>query len=250
MTRSRFLLCAVHLLGNGSLLLLGYYWLGMGEADGLELVRSALLILALALAAIWLHGTALVMFRREETLSFRTAAVRSLRHLLPLFILSIVVFFVYMALWHFNDSFGHQAFNIGSYSTMKLRRPVAPNNVLKAFHIFIWIMRWIVVPVLAFPLAAAVAYSGWQGFRLAAFRRSKKVLFWIEAGVLLVAATHLPLHLYFWVPKMSSFSMEVVSVTARFSIAYLLFTAGLLAVEFFTSAGIPRTTQVSTVVSP
>jgi hypothetical protein len=240
----------IHLAGNASLLLFGYYWLGLGESDSMHLALSAAVLLIFALAATWLHATALVMFRPDEGLRLPGAALRTLRHLLPLFFLSVLVLLVYLALAYFYDSFGHEAFTIGSFGTMKLRRPVEPNNVLQAFHFFIWLLRWFVVPVMTLPLASEIANRGWPGFNLVAFKRSRNVLFWIQAGLLTVAAVHLPLHLFLWVPKMSSFSMEVISVMARLGLAYLLFTAGLLALEFVTSAGMPPVTQPSTVGSP
>ncbi len=247
MTRSRMVFFAGHLVGNALLLLLGYYWLGLGESDGVHLALSAVVILLFALGALWLHGASFVVFREN---SVGVAAGRALRNLVPLFLLSVVVMLIYWALRHFYYSFGHEAFTIGSYSTMKLRRPVEPTRVLQAFHIFIWVLQWLVVPVLALPLAAEVANQGWAGFRGAAFQRSKKVLFWVEAGVLLLAAIYLPWHLYYWIPKMPNFSMEVVSVVVRVGVGYLIFTGGLLAVEYFTSAGSPRVTQPSTVPSP
>ena len=250
MRQSRLLLCVAHLLGNALLLLLGYYWLGLGESDATRLALSAAVVLFFGLAAVWLHGTALVMFRREEKFSFVSAARRALHYLFPMFLLSLVVLLIYIALWRFYYSFGHEAFTIGSYGTMRLRRPVAPANVLKAFHGLIWFIRWIVIPALGFPLASEVAYHGWSGFSISAFRRSKNILFWVEAGLFTVAAIYLPLHLFFWVPSMPNFSMEVVSVAARIGVGYLLFTGGLLAVEFFTSAGSPLVTQVSTAASP
>jgi hypothetical protein len=248
MNRSTISLCVLHLTGNALLLLLGYYWLGLGESDNWRLAISAGVILLFCLAALWLHGTALVLFRDGQGLT--SAATRTLRHLLPLFLFSWFVLLVYVGLQHLDESFGHQAFVIGSYTTMKLRRPVAPNNVLKTFHLFIWLVRWVGVPVLALPLAAAIASNGWTGLNRSALRRSRKLLFWIEAGVLTSAAVYLPLHLFFWVPKMPSFSLEVASVMARVGFGYLLFTAGWLAVEFFTSSGKPRDTQASTAVSP
>jgi hypothetical protein len=248
MTKSKFLMFSAHLIGNALLLLLGYYWLGLSESDGLHLAFSAAIIVLFALGTLYLHGTSLVLFREHST--FAVATKRTLRNILPLLILGIVIILIYVALNYFYNSFGHEAFNIGSYTTMKLRRPVEPTKVLIAFHIFIWILQWFVVPILAFPLAAEVANKGWSGFNSSAFHRSKKFLFWIEAAVILVAATHLPLHLFFWIPKMSSFPLEVVSVTLRIGIGYLLFTAGLLAVEYFTASGNPPVTQLNTAPSP
>jgi len=240
-------LCLAHLAGNALLLLLGYYWLGLGESNAAHLAFSAAVLLFFALSAIWLHGTAFIFFRIRN---FGAATATVLRHLLPLFVLSLGVLLLYLALQHVYYSFGHQAFNIGSYTTMKLRRPVAPNNVLKAFHFFIWLLRWFVVPVLTLPVASEVSSHGWSGFNWAAFQKCKSILYWLEASLLLLAATHIPLHLFYWIPKVPNFSLEVLSVIVRMGLGYLIFTAGLLAVEFFTSAGKPPTTQLSTTPSP
>src|SRR6185437_1486561 len=73
------------------------------------------------------------------------ASARPLRHLLPLFVLALAAAVIYglLAWWH--DSFQHNAFVIGSYTTMKLRKPVPPSSVERGFHALIWILRWIVV---------------------------------------------------------------------------------------------------------
>jgi hypothetical protein len=249
-TPSRLPIYVLHLFGNAGLLLLAYYWLGMSESDALHLAFSAFVILSFWLGTIWLHGTALVLFRPlGQTTVFR-AAVRALRHLLPLFVLTAFVVFLYLTLAQIYDAFGHEAFTIGSYSTMKLRRPVPPGSILKAFHSFIWIIEWIVVPVLTLLLASEVAEKGWAGFRVAAFRRSRDVWFSLRAAFLVVAAVHLPVHLYISIPTVSNFSLQMVSFVARIGLGYLLFTAGFLAAEFVASAGMPPDTQPSTVVSP
>lgn len=250
MTGSRIAIAVSHLIGNALLLFLGYYWLGLGESDALHLAFSAAVVLLFFLGAVWLHGTALVLFKPDENTRFGAAARRALRNLAPLAVLCVIVLLIYMALSHFYDSFGHKAFQLGSYTTMKLRRPVEPPKVLSAFHGFIWILRWLVVPFLALPIAAAVADLGWKGFSLSALKRSRKLLFWIQAGVLCLLAIYLPLHLFYWIPQVSSFALETVSVVLRFTLGYFLFTGGLLALEFVTSAGSPRSTQVNTVVSP
>jgi hypothetical protein len=233
-------LIALHLIGNALLLWLGYYWLGLGESTGLYLAYSFAVILIFTLGALWLHGTALVYFQQNKLLA--------LRNLPPLFCLALVIALVYFALDRAYESFGHDAFVIGSFSTMKLRRPVAPTGVLRAFHAFIWLLRWLIVPVLAIPLASEVASSGWQGFHKRAFHLTRKPLFWIESLALLLIAFWVPFRLFFWIPKVSSFTLELFSLALRLGLGYLLFVAALLTLEYF--AGKPRTTQPSTVVSP
>ncbi|HEY7306217.1 MAG TPA: hypothetical protein VH601_18980, partial [Bryobacteraceae bacterium] len=155
MSRSTSTLGIAHLIGNALLLYVGYRWLGMSESDGPRLLASLAVLLAFVCGALWLHGTAFAHFDRAANLSFRQAAIRALHHLLPLFVLALAAAIIYglLAWWH--DVFQHSAFIIGSYSTMKLRKPVPPSAVERGFHVFIWILQWIVMPVILFPLAAA-----------------------------------------------------------------------------------------------
>lgn len=248
MKRSIAWLCALHLFGNALILWLGYYWLGIGESDASHLAWSALVVLVFLCSGLWLHGTALALFEHETTLNL--AATSALRNLLPLSVIGIaaVMFYGVLAYWH--DSFAHTAFVIASYTTMKLRRPVPPANVLRAFHGFIWVLRWLVVPMLLLPLAAAVANVGWHGFRARSLRRCTNLLYWLEVCALLLLAIWVPLKLLSWIPQFSSFWMQFSSFLGRLALGYLLFVSGLLSLEFLTSAGKPRFIQASTLSSP
>lgn len=239
-----------HLIGNALLLYVGYRWLGMSESDGPHLLASIAVIVIFIFGVAWLHGTALTHFNRTANLSFHAAALRTLRHLLPLFVLAIAAAIIYglLAWWH--DSFQHNAFVIGSYSTMKLRKPVAPSAIERGFHVFIWILRWIVVPVIFLPLAAGAALDGWGGIRWPSLVPGRRILYWIEVCLLLLIAIWVPLRLVHWIPRIDSFGGQFASLAVRLGIGYLLFVAALLALEFFTSSGRPRATQVSTASTP
>ncbi len=125
---------------------------------------------------------------------------------------------------------------IASYATMKLRKPVRPAGVLRAFHALIWILRWFVVPIIIFPLAAGAATLGWRGLGLNFFRRSKWLLYAAEVCALLLCAIWIPLKLVAWVPEIPRFSLQMASFLARIAFGYLLFVAALLSIEFLTSS--------------
>lgn len=239
-----------HLIGNALLLYMGYRWLGMSESDAPHLLASAIAVLIFVLGAVWLHGTALTHFDRTEDLSFRQAAARTLRHLLPLFVLAMAALVIYTLLAWWHDSFQHNAFVIGSYSTMKLRKPVLPSAVERGFHVFIWILRWIVVPVIFLPLAAGAALEGWTGVRWRSLAPGRRVLYWIEVCALLLCAIWMPLKLIHWIPRIGSFGGQFASLALRLGIGYLLFVAALLTLEFFTSSGRPRPIQLNTASAP
>jgi hypothetical protein len=250
MTRSHVLLGASHLAGNALLLWLGYYWLGMPESDASHLALSALVALIFALGALWLHGAAFAFFSRSAPSNFHEAGATSFRRLLPLLVLAAAVAIVYGVLARWHASFQHPAFVIGSAATMTLRKPVSPNRVLAGFHALIWLLRWIVVPVLAFPLASRIVVEGWSAFRWRSFVLSRRWLYWFEVCALLLCAIWLPLWLLRWIPKTTAFDVQMTSFAARIGVGYLLFVAALLALEFFTSSGKPRSSQPITTFSP
>jgi hypothetical protein len=68
MNRSILELSILHLAGNALIGWLGYYWLGTGESDSLQLLWSSLLVFLFLTSAVWLHGTALVKFSSDTTL--------------------------------------------------------------------------------------------------------------------------------------------------------------------------------------
>lgn len=250
MTRSAAGLVALHLTGDAALLWLGYYWLGIGESDAPHLAWSAMVVVAFMLAALWLHGTALVLFNGEGERRFAVAALTALRHLAPLFVIAVAAGIIYglLAWWH--DSFGHKAFVIGSYATMKLRKPVAPARVLQWFDVLIWLLRWMIAPVILFRLGASVAARGWAGFRLPWPAPRVRWLYWIAVCALLLCAIWVPLKLIDWAPHIRQFGLQMASFLGRLGVGYLLFAGALLVLEFLTSAGKPRATQPSTVGSP
>ena len=126
--------------------------------------------------------------------------------------------------------------------TLTLRKPVSPARVLDCYHALIWILRWIVVPALALPVAAHLVSKTPRPFR--------RWPYWLAASALLLLAVWVPLKLLDWIPKVSGFSAEATSFVLRSGAGYLLFVAALLALEFLTSAGKPRESQPSTAVSP
>ncbi len=247
MMGSRLALSITELGGSALLLALGYWWLGVGESDASHLLLSGFTVLAILAGAAWLQGLALACFCG---FSYLQAAVRAARNLPALLAVLLLTLAVYGLLHSVSLHYGHTAFLIGSYATMATRKPVAPTSVALAFKIVIAIFQWALVPMLLFPLAAAVAVRGWRGWRFGALRRRRKWLYAVEVAVLLLCAIWIPFRLFFWIPKIESFGGQMGSLVLRMGAGYLLFVGGVLAIEFFTSTGSPCATQPSTVPSP
>jgi len=252
--RSIGLLALIHLCLNALLLWLGYYWLGVGESRTSTLVWSACIALIIIALACWCYGTAFSYFQAQDHRGLLFAWNSALRNLLPIAVAAVVVVVIYVLLARWAEYSSQPAFKIASYLTLRFRKPIRPSTVFRIFNVSLWIVRWVVLPVLLAPMFSAVAARGWVGFRSIGARiRSSATrcwLYWIEAPLLTLCAIWVPLKLLHWVPHMHGFRMEMLSFTLRAAVAYLLFAGAGLLLAFVTSGGRPRFTQPSTLVSP
>jgi hypothetical protein len=230
---------SIHLLSNALLLLLGYYWLGIAESHASSLVWSICVALFIACLGVWTYGASFVYFRQPA--AWRT----SLRNVLPLAVAILLLLAVYLLLAKWADYSSQPAFKIASWLTLKLRKPVRPSSVARVFNTILWLVEWMVLPVLLLPMLSAISASGWSGFT-AAGSKAKKWLYWVETPVLLFCAVRLPMLLLHWVPRVNSFGMQTASFAARAVAAYLLFGGAWLLLASVT----PDATQPSTAASP
>jgi hypothetical protein len=242
-------LIAVHLIGNAALLGLAYYWLGVGESNAANLTLSFALILIALFGAAWLHGTSLAYFRDPEAGRLRAIPRNPGGRWLPLVLLAIVAIVIYCAAEYWNPVSADRINHTASYLTLTFQKPVRPATIESMFNKIWWVVKWIVIPLLLLPIASSVAVHGWRGFTEFGAKR-KSWIYWLAIPILVVLAVWLPFRLMNWTPVMSSFSMEMTSVVARFGLAYLLFVAGCLLLAFVTSRGNPSASQPSTVLSP
>jgi hypothetical protein len=239
---------STHVLVNAALLGLGYYWLGLGEGRARALAWSAFVALIIVCLACWAYGAALVYFRPESGSDAFAAWRAALRNLVPLAIAVVVVAVIYFYLARWAEYSSSPAAQLASYLTLKLRRPVRPASVLRWFNALLWLVRWVIVPVLLLPMLSAIAAKGWSGFR-GFGGLARRWLYWIEVPLLLLCTIALPLKLLGWVPH-AAFGLEAASFLVRALVAYLFFVAAWLALAFVTSGGTPRFTQAKTVASP
>jgi len=245
--RSRIALLIAHLVGNALLLWLGYYWLGLDESDAGHLIWSALVALTLIVGIAALHGFALAYF---SGLTLKQAANKVAHNLLPLVVLSLLTLLLYGGLTWASQSFGKAAYVASSSATLALRKPIPPSAAQRVFEAFLGLLRWVALPSLLLPLAAAISVEGWRACNGRFLQKSKRCLYWIQVALLLAVAIRLPFKLFFWVPHISAFSGQMASFLLRAGLGYLLFVTAALALDFFTSSGNPRETQPTTVASP
>jgi hypothetical protein len=246
-------LAVVHMLANALLLGCGYYWLGISESRNSALAWSVLIGLLLMVIACSTYGATFAFFGATERRLVFPAWKTAIRNLLPLAAGAAGVAVAYWLLAELQDYSSDPAFTVASFLTLKLRKPVTPASVQRVFDDVLWVIRWVVGPVVLLPMLSAIATRGWRGFEAIGTRGAagaRKWWYWFVAPVLLLGAAWAPLKLLGWTPRPESFALQVVSLLLRATLAYLLFGAAWLALAFATSAGKPRFTQSSTAVSP
>jgi hypothetical protein len=230
-------LAAIQLVGNAAALMLGYYWLSIGEARFGFLAWSFTVALFTAALFLWIHGAGLAYGLNSDA-PFRAA----LRRLPLLLFAAIVVLLLYVALGKLQDASADPAFRFASWLTLKSRKPVKPATVARIVAAIFWLIRWILLPILLIPLVRAVATT-WR--TPPGLRRPVQWTQRLLTPLLLLISLWLPFRILHWRPLMTSFPLEMASFILRAAIAYLLFTAGLLALE-----GIPLFTQRNKAASP
>jgi hypothetical protein len=221
----------------------------VGESRTSTLVWSACVALVIIATGCWCYGTAFAYFRAQDPGRLAGVWKKTLRNLLPIAAAAVLVVVIYVLLARWTAYSSEPAFKIASYLTLRFRKPIRPSTVLRIFNVALWIVRWVVLPVLLAPMFSAVAADGWTGLRsIGAFVRRR--LYWIQAPLLTLCAVWVPLKLLRWVPHMHGFRMEMLSFTLRAGVAYLLFAVAGLLLAFVTSGGRPRFTQSNTLASP
>ncbi|HLJ46535.1 MAG TPA: hypothetical protein VKU01_11040 [Bryobacteraceae bacterium] len=250
MTRATRLLFLMHFVGNALLLWLGYYWLGVGESTMIRLLWSALVAIVIMCGALYLHGTTLVYFSGEDRTSLSPALHTVLKHLGGLFVLAIVVLVVYGLLSAWQTYSPHPATMVASWFTLKGRKPVKPTTILAIMNAVLWVVRWLMLPIMLLPVAAEVASKGLHISPADAWTRARRWRYWIEVLALMIVGLWVPLKLILWVPKVGGFTMQMGSFMFRLVVAYLLFVGAWLLVERFSSGGSPRVSQPETVPVP
>jgi len=229
-------LFAIHIAGNALVLGLAYYWLGIGESSAATLAWSALLALVILCMACCLHGGTLVFFRADQPRSQFAAFRTVLRHMAPLLAAAILVAAVYWLLAQWAAYSATPALRIASWCTLKLRKPIKPATVLRALDLVLALVRWMVVPVFVLPMFSGIAARGWRG--AAEFgRHRRRRFYWFAAPLLLLCALAFPWQLIVWIPRVSSFALEMLSFIVRAAVSYLLFIAGCICLASLTSGG-------------
>ena len=212
----------MHLVANALVIASVYEWLTIGDSTALRLVATALFGLLLVVFTVWLHGIVFAHFREPEASVI--AGFRSALRRLPLLILiALLAAASYWLLeWMLGKAY-NTSVDIASWLTLHLHKAVHPSLIVRIFTWKVWIVEWVIVPVLLLPLAAGM----WKA-------RLREWTFWIGCPVLLLLAVYVPWRLMNWVHWYGGLGLEMTSFIVRWLVAWLLFVTAWFAVVALT----------------
>jgi hypothetical protein len=211
-------------------------FLQTGETLG-PLILGCLLILIAAVVWLTLDGGTFNYYldqQRGQTSLLKPALIRALKHIVSLAILAVVFYLLRLLVDKLDDYHYSVPGYLRSEFPAWLRRNVSETRVQNLYDLFIFFLRWIMLPALLLPFASLCADRGFRGF--VAVRTWARMLrnrsFW---GVLIVASILgilVPTEILGWRldPKTATSTSEAIFLGFRMFLGYLLVLSAWLMV--------------------
>ncbi len=210
----------------GDVLLVGLFWslLQVPESSTATLALSALLVLAMAIAVLWVQGGALAAWRPERTIggAFRRGLRQSGAVICGALLFGLIWWLTAIALvWHANEAGRIDAWIIarsGHSETTALHQGIVG---------LIWFLRWGLGLTLAVSLAAAVTADGMGALvRTRWIARAFRPKHWIVVSALIALTFLLPWLYIYWRPVRLSLGVEPWFVGAKLALFAVLRDVG------------------------
>jgi hypothetical protein len=221
----------IQFVGNPLLFLLFAGWLLIPVANTLYIILNVLVAILLIAATATLHGGTLDYFSETDTSLFaplKRMFLRALRNIVPILICAAVIFL----LWMLTDKFDalQEIFPTYLRSTLSAstRKHISVSTLTNIFGATAFALRWILIPGIFLPFAAAASNNGFRGLAVGGFRRMKSAIgslsYWLIltlAAIVGVCATEIILDS---TPNFttSTYHHELFSLVIRLVISYLL----------------------------
>jgi len=212
-------------LAIGAAILSGLYWLFLNtpESNATTLTVSALLVVAMVLvAAVWVNAGILIAAGTPA----KTAVGGGARGVLW-FVLAALL--VAAAWWLFVRANGWVSEHQGEISAWFIAR-FGWSNVEPLFQVQTWInrwLRWLVVPLVALSLLAALLRAGWRALGSSAWIR--RALHWrtlAVASLVFIVLWALPWQLTTWKPPLPATWVEPTVAALRLMVVAVLAVVG------------------------
>jgi hypothetical protein len=212
-------------------------WLLLPESHSWQLGVSLLGIMVLAAGTLLVHGGTLTYLAEpigSTPASMKLAYARALRNLAAFAVCGAAVYL----LWRSTDRLDAYQSTLPAYlrsmMPVLLRRHISRGAISGSYAAVTFVVRWIFWPGLLLPFAAAVAHSGFRGFRqggLATWNAMRSGRYWLAIAGAAVAGVLLTTGLVAWRPFAhdSNVTRESASMAVRLSVAYVIGLASWLA---------------------
>jgi hypothetical protein len=233
----------LNLLGNAVLLVAVYLWLTLPDAHGWQVAASGLLAIIVIIFGVWLRTGTFAYFRvadfREQAGVWR-AFRHAMWHMVALFLWAALVTAVALLLIRcrkFAPQFGVWFWQ----KSPSFLRFGTPRQVFHVADWLLWLLLWVVVPIVWLPIATTVAAFG---FRLRRMMRSLRVLrrvsYWLWFGGLMLAGAYIPYKLVWWIPGLSDLRKQAGSAGLRFLGAYVVLISAFVALLLVTGEHVEK----------
>lgn len=220
----------IHLVGNALLFVAFFYWLRIDDDSGAHIALTVVMGAAIVLVTMWLHSATLDYFcraHREPTPRFAQALRDSLPRV-PVFLVWTLIFGY--VLYLISGAWDYDA-QVGGYTRhllpMFLRNHIGPRSMTSAIVTLVWIVFFLLWPIISLPIGAQVASFNLRGFTgrrlLAALRPVRSLRFWALYVLCFVVGIYVPYRLAGMEPtEHASLHSQTVSMVIRLGIGYVL----------------------------
>jgi hypothetical protein len=169
----------IQFVGNPLLFLLFAGWLLIPVANTLYIILNALVAILLIAATIALHGGTLNYFSERDLslyVPLKRMFLRALRNIIPLMICAAVIYFLWMLTDKFDDLQETFPTYLRSTLSVPMRKHISVSALENIFAVVAFALRWILIPGLILPFAAAASNNGFRGLAVGGFRRMKNAI--------------------------------------------------------------------------
>lgn len=236
-----------HFFGNAVLFALIYGWLSIPDRTAANVVSTIVLGLVILLAGLWLHASTLSFFRSahsDNPVRFLDV-LRSIPRRLPGFFLwCVAAALLYWGVLAWDATRLEWANWMASGLTLRLQRPVRPDQVNSVLTGVFWIACGFVIPLIVLPSGSVTAGAGLRGLWSSGLRETWKAIrrprYWGSMLLFALLGAYVPYLLIWWVPLSGGLGVELASMVLRLGLAYGLAITCLLLIASLVGRQVSR----------
>ena len=221
----------IQFVGNPLLIILFAGWLLIPVANTLYVLLNALGVFVLLAATVALHGGTLNYFSERpgnEYVAIMPMFFRALRNILAILICAAAIYLLWMLMDKFDDYQVTVPTYLRSTLSASLRKHISVSGLENTFAVVAFALRWILIPGLVLPYAAAASNRGFPGLGRAGFFRWKNAIrsfsYWLVLTLAAVVGVFATQKLLDLTPNFatSTYRHEILSLITRLVISYTL----------------------------